>query len=51
MDSHCFSNGLFLGSSRWVQASEHQWIMIPVMTLVLLAANRFAKKKISKGLT
>ena len=46
-----FPTVYFLGSSRWVQASEHQWIIIPVMTLVLLAANRFAKKKISKGLT
>lgn len=46
-----FPTVYFLGSTRWVQASEHQWVMIPMMTLVLLGANRFAKKKISKGLT
>lgn len=40
-----FPTVYFLGSTRWVQASEHQWVMIPMMTLVLLGANRFAKKK------
>lgn len=46
-----FPSVYFLGSSRWIKASEHQWLLIPIMTLVLFATNRIAKKKISKELT
>lgn len=46
-----FPSVYFLGSSSWIKASEHQWLLIPIMTLVLFATNRIAKKKISKELT
>jgi membrane protein DedA with SNARE-associated domain len=46
-----FPSVFFLGSSSWVKTSEHQWLLIPIMTLVLFATNRLARKKISKELT
>ena len=46
-----FPSVYFLGNSSWIKASEHQWLLIPIMTLVLFATNRIAKKKISKELT
>lgn len=46
-----FPSVFFLGSSSWVKNSEHQWLLIPIMTLVLFATNRLARKKISKELT
>lgn len=46
-----FPSVFFFGSSSWVKTSEHQWLLIPIMTLVLFATNRLARKKISKELT
>ncbi|MGR6833037.1 DedA family protein [Aliivibrio wodanis] len=46
-----FPSVFFLGSSSWVKTSEHQWLLIPIMTLLLFATNRLARKKISKELT
>ncbi|WP_122032922.1 DedA family protein [Aliivibrio sp. EL58] len=46
-----FPSVFFLGSSSWVKTSEHQWLLIPIMTMVLFATNRLARKKISKELT
>lgn len=46
-----FPTVYFLGNSAWVKASENQWLLIPIMTLILFAVNRFAKRSLSKELT
>ncbi|MBJ7536229.1 DedA family protein [Marinomonas transparens] len=40
----------YLGSSAWLQASQYQWVMIPLAFGVLFIANRAVNKSFSRGL-
>ncbi|MGF1695099.1 VTT domain-containing protein [Vibrio lamellibrachiae] len=44
-----FSTIYSLGSTDWIQESNYQWVTIPIALLVLITANRFLNKTLSRG--
>ncbi|GAB3487353.1 DedA family protein [Marinomonas epiphytica] len=44
-----FSLIYYLGASAWSQASEYQWLMIPIAFALLFVVNRVVNKSISRG--
>ena len=41
----------YLGSQAWLQASQYQWLIIPIAIGVLFIINRVLNKSLSKGLS
>jgi membrane protein DedA with SNARE-associated domain len=46
-----FSTIYYLGSLAWLQASQYQWVLIPIAVGILFIANRLVNKSLSKGLS
>lgn len=44
-----FSSIYYLGSIAWLQASQYQWMLIPIGVGILFIINRFVNKSLSKG--
>jgi membrane protein DedA with SNARE-associated domain len=46
-----FSVVYFLGSQAWLQATQYQWLLIPIAIALLFIVNRILNKSLSKGLS
>lgn len=46
-----FSTIYYAGTSTWLQASEHQWVLIPTAALLLFITNKFLNHSYSRGMS
>ncbi len=46
-----FGCTFWLGQQAWLQASTHQWLLIPILFIVLITGNRLIKSRFSRGVS